>query len=216
MIGILSILDPQENLENTTSVNGDLESLALEVVGHIGLAITNLRLRETLKNSAIVDVLTGLFNRRYLNETLARELARANRAKLSLGVIMLDIDHFKMFNDMHGHEAGDLVLKEVGLLLKNALRASDIACRYGGEEFVLVLPEADMEISKLRAETIRDNIRAINLVYGGLTLPSITVSIGICVFPDDGIEAETLLKAADDALYHAKRNGRDQIQVYLR
>lgn len=216
MIGILNIFDPAPTGEEVMGMNEYLESLALEVVGHIGLAITNLRLRETLKNSAIVDVLTGLFNRRYLNETLTRELARAERAKQPVGIIMLDVDRFKLFNDIHGHEAGDLVLKEIGLLLKRLCRTSDIACRYGGEEFVLVLPEASVEIAQQRAETIRNSVKNITLVYGGTALPVIAVSVGVSVFPDDGAEAEVVLKAADDALYHAKRNGRDQVHVYLR
>ena len=216
MLGILTLIDPASGTSQGTAFDQDLETIAKEVVGHIGLAITNLRLRENLKRSAIVDPLTGLYNRRYLNETLSREMARAQRGKQTLGIIMLDVDHFKSFNDNYGHEAGDLVLKEVGGRLKQACRASDIACRYGGEEFVLVLPEASFEIVNVRAEEIRNGIKDISLMYGGVALPQITISAGVSMFPDNGQIADVLLKAADDALYQAKRNGRDQVHVYLK
>ena len=127
---------------------------------------------------------------------------------------MLDVDHFKMFNDSYGHEAGDLVLKKVGDLLKHFSRASDIACRYGGEEFVLVLPEADIDTVKNRANEFRLAVKTISLLYGGTVLPTISISAGISVFPQHGTDADELLKKADDALYQAKRNGRDQIQTY--
>ena len=121
----------------------------------MALSLSNLNLRETLQHQSIRDPLTGLFNRRYMDETLERERQRAARSDTSLGVIMLDIDHFKKFNDMFGHEAGDTVLEELGVLLKNHVRGSDIACRYGGEEFVLILPESPLEIVIERAELIR-------------------------------------------------------------
>lgn len=216
MLGILTLVDPVSDIQQGEAFDEDLETVALEVVGHIGLALTNLRLRENLKKSAIVDSLTGLYNRRYLSETLSREIARAQRAKQSLGIIMLDVDHFKSFNDSYGHEAGDLVLKEVGGILKSACRSSDIACRYGGEEFVLVLPEAGLDIVKTRAEEIREGIKAISLIYGGVVLPQITISAGVSLFPENGLIADSLLKAADDALYQAKHNGRDQVHLYLR
>ena len=216
MLGIMTLIDPDKVLNPDAVINEQDEIIAREVVGYIGLAITNLRLRDNLKKSAIVDVLTGLYNRRYLNETLMRELARAHRNKHCLGIIMLDVDHFKMFNDTYGHEAGDLVLKEVGGLLKSFCRTSDIPCRFGGEEFVLVLPDADAEIVSQRAESLRIAVKAINLTYGGNILPSISISAGVSVFPTDATEAESLLKTADDALYQAKRNGRDQVHVYLK
>lgn len=214
MLGILSLVDPVADIHQAAPFDAHVETVAQEVVGHIGLAITNLRLRENLKKSAIVDALTGLYNRRYLNETLSREIARAQRSKQHLGIIMLDVDHFKLFNDTYGHEAGDLVLKEVGGLLRHACRVSDIACRYGGEEFVLVLPEADQDIVISRAEEIRADIKEISMVYGGVALPQISISAGVSLFPKNGQTADVLLKAADDALYQAKRNGRDQVHIY--
>jgi diguanylate cyclase (GGDEF)-like protein len=216
MLGILTLIDPASDTGQGVAFDEELETIVKEVVGYIGLAITNLRLRENLKRSAIVDPLTGLYNRRYLNETLSREMARAQRGKQSLGIIMLDVDHFKSFNDNYGHEAGDIVLKEVGGRLKQACRASDIACRYGGEEFVLVLPEASLEIVTARAEDIRLSMKDISLMYGGVVLPQITISAGVSMSPDNGQIADALLKAADDALYQAKRNGRDQVHVYLK
>ena len=213
MLGVLTLVDSLP-IDTTHQFDEETKNVASEVVGHIGLALTNLRLKEHLKKSAIVDSLTGLYNRRYLNETLGREIARANRVKQSLGIIMLDVDHFKMFNDSYGHEAGDLVLKKVGDLLKHFSRASDIACRYGGEEFVLVLPEADIDTVKNRANEFRLAVKTISLLYGGTVLPTISISAGISVFPQHGTDADELLKKADDALYQAKRNGRDQIQTY--
>ena len=214
MIGILVLIDSTIKIGQDISFNEETKSVAEEVVDHIGLAITNLRLRESLKNSSIVDTLTGLYNRRYLNETLGREIARAQRAKQSLGIILLDVDHFKIFNDSYGHEAGDLVLKEVGTLLKHYCRTSDIACRYGGEEFVLVLPDADLSIVIKRAEEIRIAIKSIMLMYGGNTLPAISISAGVSSFPEHSLDINELIKMADDALYQSKRNGRDQTNVY--
>jgi len=213
MLGVLTLIDPIADINQSPQFDKDMELVAKEVVGQIGLAITNLRLKENLKNSSIVDVLTGLYNRRYLNETFTRELARASRAKLTVGVIMFDVDHFKNFNDNHGHEAGDLILKKVGAVLKSSCRVSDIACRYGGEEFVLILPEATLELTEIRAEEIRVLIQSITLTYGGNLLPPITISAGISIFPDNGDDAESVLKKADDALYHAKNKGRNLIHV---
>lgn len=214
LLGILTLIDPIADINQSSQFDNSIELIAKEVVGQFGLAITNLRLKENLKKSSIVDVLTNLYNRRYLNETLARELARAQRANLSLGIIMFDVDHFKNFNDTHGHEAGDLILKEVGATLKKSCRLSDIACRYGGEEFVLILPEATLELVEIRAEEIRVLIQSITLIYGGNLLPPITISAGISIFPNDGDDAESILKKADDALFQAKNKGRNQVFVY--
>ena len=164
-----------------------------------------------LRDLAIHDSLTGLFNRRYLEETLRLEMLRAGRKGYPIGIIMADIDHFKRFNDMHGHAAGDAVLMLVGRFLCTQVRASDVTCRYGGEEFILILPEASREITQMRAENICKNIKQIPVQYDGQTLEAVTLSLGIAGFPAQGQTIDAVLKAADAALYCAKRDGRDRI-----
>ena len=173
------------------------------------LAESEARQRE----QSVRDALTGLFNRRYLEETLARELHRAERAQYCLGAVMMDIDHFKRVNDSYGHAVGDDVLRELGTLLRANVRGSDIACRYGGEEFVLLMPEASREITRQRAETIREGAGRIVVPDQGRNIEPITLSLGVAAFPQNGATAEALLKSADDALYRAKREGRDRTAV---
>jgi diguanylate cyclase (GGDEF)-like protein len=166
---------------------------------------------EKLREESVRDILTGLFNRRYLEETLAREVKRADRKKYSLGLIMIDIDHFKKINDTLGHAAGDAFLKEFGQLLKSQVRQYDIACRFGGEEFVLMLPEVPMDLAKERAENLREKTKQLRVKYEEHTLDPITISLGVAVFPEHGATGEAVLKAADEALYKAKREGRDRV-----
>lgn len=187
------------------------QQLAMAVAEQIALALANLRLRETLRNQSIRDPLTGLYNRRYLEETLERELLRAQRKATPLAVIMLDIDHFKHFNDTFGHEAGDIVLHAVGQLLKTNFRGSDLACRYGGEEFTLVLPETSRELARERAEELRTAAAALRVLHHSEPLGSITLSLGIAVFPQHGQDWQQLLRAADAALYQAKQQGRNRV-----
>lgn len=178
--------------------------------------LQTLQLKESeslLRELSIRDPLTGLFNRRYLDETLDRELKRAARKQLPLGMIMLDIDHFKLFNDTYGHAAGDLLLKQLGDTLKGHIRAGDIACRYGGEEFLLILPEATREVTRQRAEQLREKIKHIQVLYENQVLDGVTMSLGVAVFPLNGKSGEDVMKAADDALYQAKREGRDRVVV---
>ncbi|MCT7951513.1 diguanylate cyclase [Ancylothrix sp. C2] len=189
------------------------QQLALTVAEHIALALANLRLRETLKNQSIRDPLTGLFNRRYLEESLERELLRAERQKHSVGVIMIDIDHFKKLNDTYGHEAGDIVLQELAVFLQGSIRASDIACRYGGEEFTLILPEATMEVTKQRAEQLREGAKHLHVHYRRQPIGRITLSLGVASFPAQASSASAVLRAADEALYKAKSAGRDRVQI---
>jgi len=169
--------------------------------------------REELRLLAIRDPLTGLFNRRYMEESLERELHRAARNDLSLAAIMIDLDHFKGFNDTWGHDAGDAVLREVGTLLKECGRGEDIACRYGGEEFTLILTSAGPEVACLRAEQFRQAARSLDVQHGGRSLGGITVSAGVAAFPEHGFTAAEILRAADKALYQAKARGRDQVVV---
>jgi diguanylate cyclase (GGDEF)-like protein len=162
---------------------------------------------------AIRDSLTGLFNRRYMEETLERELQRMARKQLSLGVLMIDIDHFKEFNDRFGHPAGDEMLRQLGLVFGEHIRGSDLAYRFGGEEFVLVLPETSLEVTRLRAEQLREKVRQMNVTYADQTLPPVTLSLGVAAFPVHGMNCAALLKAADVALYCAKAAGRDRVVV---
>jgi diguanylate cyclase (GGDEF)-like protein/PAS domain S-box-containing protein len=187
--------------------------LAFTVADQVALALTNLRLQESLRDQAIRDPLTGLFNRRYMEESLERELRRAQRRHIPLGVIMIDIDHFKRFNDTFGHAAGDTLLREIGGLLHRHTRGEDIACRYGGEEFTLILLEASAEDTEERAALLREAASRLRVDYGHQPLGNITISVGVAVFPDHGVAVETLLKAADAALYRAKAGGRDRVMV---
>lgn len=179
----------------------------------VGLSISNLRLREALRNQSIRDPLTGLFNRRYLEEMMARETRRAVRSEQGLGVLMLDLDHFKDFNDTCGHEAGDAVLREAASFLVKSVRSEDIVCRFGGEEFVVILPMADLKATHARAERIRSKIRDLPVVHRGQSVGMVTVSVGVAALPIHGTSPRTLLEAADAALYRAKREGRDRVVV---
>jgi diguanylate cyclase (GGDEF)-like protein len=162
---------------------------------------------------AITDPLTGLYNRRYLWDLLKRELQKANRTGKPISAIMVDIDHFKRFNDAWGHEAGDFVLARVADALRENVRGSDIACRYGGEEMAVILPEATLEVAVERAETIRQCIAAKRLAHNGNALDTVTSSLGVAVYPQHGADAEALLRAADAALYEAKKAGRNRVAV---
>lgn len=181
------------------------------VAEHIALALSNLKLKDSLRQQSIRDALTGLFNRRYMEETLERELSRADRESGSVGVIMFDIDHFKQFNDLSGHDAGDALLRELGVFLKKSVRGGDIVCRYGGEEFLAVLPGADIENARERAEEIRLGVKNMLVYHLGKPLAKCTISLGVAAFPKNARDGETLLKAADTALYRAKNEGRDRV-----
>jgi diguanylate cyclase (GGDEF)-like protein/PAS domain S-box-containing protein len=168
---------------------------------------------ERLQHESIHDPLTGLYNRRYLEDVLERETRRAVRADHGLSVIMLDLDHFKRFNDTYGHGAGDVVLRETAALLVKSVRAEDIVCRYGGEEFVIILPMASFKTACARAERIRERVRELNLLYRGEAVGTITISAGVAGLPEHGIVPKELLHAADAALYRAKAEGRDRVAV---
>jgi diguanylate cyclase (GGDEF)-like protein len=189
-----------------------LQAWALAVTEHIALALANLRLRETLRAQAVRDSLTGLYNRRYMEQALEREVLRAARNGRAVGVIMLDLDHFKNFNDSRGHEAGDALLRTLGDYLLSHVRAEDIACRYGGEEFVIILPEASPEMSRYRAEELWKGVQALHVNHHGELLRGVTASFGVASFPQHGATIAHLLRAADAALYAAKRQGRDRVE----
>lgn len=187
------------------------QQLATTVAEHIALALANLKLRSTLQNQSIRDPLTGLFNRRYMEESLEREMHRCDRKQQPLSIIMLDVDHFKRFNDTFGHDAGDTVLRELGLFLQKHIRKSDIACRYGGEELTLILPESSLEVVQQRAEQIREGAKHLNVYHERQPLGAIALSLGVACFPEHGSTGEAVLRAADAALYRAKKSGRDQV-----
>ena len=178
------------------------------------MAIANLKLRDTLRQQSIRDPLTGLYNRRFLEESLGRELALAQRKGDSLATFMLDVDHFKRFNDSYGHEAGDAVLRTLGRTLKEMARASDIVCRFGGEEFTAILIGARLDGAVEWGNRLMSRVRKLDTKGGGQPLGRITISMGLALYPGHGQDIETLLQAADVALYEAKRSGRDRLVVY--
>jgi len=168
---------------------------------------------QRLQEQAISDSLTGLYNRRYLGEFLPRVLVRARRSATPVAVILIDLDHFKRINDSLGHEAGDIVLAAIGDLLKGKVRGGDIACRYGGEEFALVLPATGGDAAERRAEDIRLAIAGLRLSHAEKRLGKITASFGIALFPDHAGDTDSILRVADVALYAAKGAGRNRVIV---
>ena len=190
-----------------------LEELATSLAEQASLAFANLMLRETLKYQSVRDPLTGLFNRRHMEEALQRELLRAARNGAPLAILMADIDNFKRFNDAFGHEAGDLLLRDLGALLAAEIRGGDIACRYGGEEFLLILADADLQAAGKCAESLQQKVRSMQVRHRGETLRRVTLSIGVAGFPQHGTTASQIVTAADRALYKAKESGRDRVIV---
>jgi len=214
-LGILHILDGSgEDSGADERRMAEKSRLAKTLADSIGLGLGHLKLRETLRSMSIRDPLTGLYNRRYMEEVLAQELYRAQRNATQLAIIMIDIDHFKQFNDAFGHDAGDAVLREFGVFLRKQVRGSDIACRYGGDEFILILSPSAGEGGAQRAEKICEDVRHLRVDHANGDLGRVTLSLGVAIFPDHATEAEALVKAADVALYQAKRSGRDQVVVF--
>jgi diguanylate cyclase (GGDEF)-like protein/PAS domain S-box-containing protein len=193
-----------ENLQNT------LERIASSAAGQIALSIASLKLREALKDQTIRDPLTGLYNRRFMHDFLEREVLRARRTKGSFAVMFIDLDYFKRFNDSFGHDAGDFVLQSFTQVLTNHFRGSDILCRYGGEEFALVLPDSSLNDAEMRADDLRTKVKNLAMSHREMAMGPITCSIGIAEFPVDGSTAEELLRVADKCLYEAKKQGRDR------
>ena len=181
------------------------------IADSVALALANVRLRERLRVQSIRDWLTGLFNRRYLDETLPREIHRAERSQRPISVLMFDIDHFKKFNDTYGHDSGDVVLKRIAELVLANIRPSDIACRYGGEEFTIVLPDTSLEVAHIRAEVLREVTSQLIIQHNGKDLGKVTISLGAAAYPQHGITRDTLIKSADEAAYRAKEGGRNRV-----
>ena len=198
--------------DNFHKIDELVRELAETVAQNIAMSFANLTLQEELRYQSLRDPLTGLFNRRYLQESLEKEIDRANRKQQFIGLMMLDIDYFKRFNDTYGHSAGDYVLQMVANYLMSETRNYDTACRYGGEELILVMSDASIEDTVIRAEEVRSGINKLQLQHDGKNLESISVSIGISCFPDDSIEADGLIRVADQALYAAKEAGRNCVK----
>lgn len=207
VLGVLSLVAEQ-------AFDPSARELMLTVGDQLALALANLQLQKTLREQSIRDPLTGLFNRRYLEASLPRELVRAERRDSQIALLMLDLDHFKAYNDNHGHDAGDALLAQFGITLTRMCRGEDIPCRYGGEEFTVLLLDIDEESARVRAEAIRGATSKIELRHRGQRLPAPSVSIGLAMYPRDGQGPEELKRAADQALYRAKREGRDRIITY--
>ena len=208
----LGIMHFQSTDESASLAEAEL-SFKTTFAGQVGLSIANINLRDALRIQSIKDTLTGLYNRRYMEEMLDREIRRAARAHQSLGILMLDLDHFKTFNDTYGHDAGDAVLCEAASLLTKSVRAEDTVCRFGGEEFVVLLPTANLQSARERAEVIRSKLKSLTVLFRGQSLGVITASIGVCAFPVNGASPQELLTAVDAALYCAKREGRDRVVI---
>lgn len=186
-----------------------------QIIGYIGVtrdATLRREKHEKLREQTIRDPLTGLFNRRYLDESLERELSRAKRDNLPLALLMIDIDHFKQLNDTYGHQAGDEVIKCLGELIRKGARSADLPCRYGGEEFLLVLPNMSIETAAERAEHWRSAFAGEQIRFGKFVM-SATLSVGVSAFPGHGATSSTLINAADRALYAAKKSGRNHVEI---
>ncbi|MCA9837660.1 MAG: diguanylate cyclase [Trueperaceae bacterium] len=204
-LGLLVITGDNALAEDQRQILGSMAD-------RIALAFENLQLRDSLLQQAIRDPLTSLYNRRYLDETLHRELERAKRADDPLSIIVADIDHFKSINDRYGHDAGDEVLKALGAVLSSHFRMQDIACRYGGEEFIIVLPETELDDAIKRAESLRQQVKSIKVELAHGVLEMLTLSMGVASFPVHGDRPQLLIKHADVAMYRAKSEGRDRVE----
>ena len=188
--------------------------LLVFVLYALWLSLVEVRKTErTLRHQALRDPLTGLFNRRFFDAGLAQQIMRSRRSGEPASLLMLDIDHFKNYNDEYGHEAGDAVLRAIGQLLQTQVRGGDVACRFGGEEFVILMPDAPLESAKERGRQILEAIRGLEIPHQGHLLPSVTASLGVAGFPAHASDAEGILEAADNALYMAKRTGRDRMVI---
>jgi diguanylate cyclase (GGDEF)-like protein len=210
-MGVIHLLTAAANHEPDDLEDGPARQLAITVAAQLSMAFANLSLRDSLREMSIRDPLTGLFNRRYMEESLNRELSLASRNSTELGIVVIDVDHFKAFNDTYGHDAGDAILQAVGDLLTRYSRTSDIACRFGGEEFILILPNCTLADAQLRADELRRRVAALRVPYRHIELSGPTISCGVAGFPHNGVTPDGLIHTADRAMYMAKDRGRDQV-----
>jgi len=215
-LGILYLQERQTRQRDGAQVPGEClttedRQLAVTVAENVAISLSNLYLQETLRIQSIRDPLTGLFNRRYLEESGERELYRMARGKQPAGLAMIDLDHFKTYNDTSGHEGGDALLRTFGQFLRDHLRKEDIACRYGGEEFCILFCESSLDDTVRRAEQLRLEVNALTVQHRGQHLGAITISIGVASYPTHGSVLTDLIAAADKALYQAKADGRNRV-----
>ena len=198
---------------NSPTLSHAEQDLMAQIARSLALALTNLKLRDSLYEMSIRDYLTGLYNRRYMEEMLSKALANARRKESNLGIIMLDIDYFKNFNDTYGHEMGDLILKKIGEFLKEKFREGDILCRFGGEEFLIILIDSSEETTLKRAENLREDVQNLRVSLDSKELKNFTISLGVATFPENGVTEKELFHAVDKALYQAKEKGRNRVCV---
>ncbi len=201
------------HLQGPTGAFDDRRAFVQTASEQMGLALANLKLREALRQMSTRDLLTGLYNRRYMEEMLEREIARSDRNDKPLAALLMDIDHFKTFNDSQGHAAGDLVLQTVAEAIRAMVRGTDIPCRYGGEELVVMLPETELEAARAKAEAIRQKVAGMQVQYQGGLLPQVTVSIGVAARRAHGLGGAELVRAADEAMYRGKQAGRNRVMA---
>jgi len=189
----------------------DLQQIATTMSEYLSLSIANVKMSESLSRQSIQDSLSGLYNRRFMEESLHREILRAARKQTHIGIIMGDIDHFKQFNDLYGRAAGDKIIAQIGRLLKDKFRGSDITCRCGGEEFLVILPETSLEDTRARAESLLEDINKMRTLSAGQVPSPITMSMGIASYPEQGTRMEDLMRAANTDLNRAKQEGRNRV-----
>jgi len=204
-IGVLHLLKNE--------INTEIATLAEAIAKRIGIAIANIELKFSLREQAIKDTLTNLYNRRYLFESLEQFVARALRTKSHIGIIMVDIDYFKKLNDSYGHDAGDVALKAIANFFKEVTRASDVVCRYGGEEFCIVCPDSSSEDTLFIAEKLCFGVRALGIKVSATKEIKLTLSAGVSTFPNVEESIKKTISEADQALYQAKHDGRNCVRV---
>jgi diguanylate cyclase (GGDEF)-like protein len=212
ILGLLHLMNDfnAKELGEDQAIAG-LKEMAITLSEYLSLSLANVKLSENLSMQSIQDAQSGLYNRRFMEESLQREISRVVRKQTQIGIIMADLDHFKKFNDVYGHAAGDKIISQLGKLLKDRFRGSDIACRYGGEEFLVILPESSREDTIKRADGLREEVKKMEIVFQGQILGAITVSMGVAAYPVNGTRIDELLRVADTALYKAKQEGRDRV-----
>ncbi|MCA0856820.1 sensor domain-containing diguanylate cyclase [Phaeobacter italicus] len=208
-VGLMHLRAHSTDCENFAA-NKKLARMCAE---QISMAISNVQMRDQLHDQSVRDPLTGLFNRRHMTDSLRKGISRCQSQGSRLSLIAIDVDHFKKFNDNHGHDAGDMVLRAVGSVLEQACDGDEVACRPGGEEFTLILPDTTPEDALTRAELVRQAVEEVTVRYGEKALPRVTISIGVSHYPSHGTMPQDLMRAADEALYEAKARGRNQVYV---
>ncbi|NKE48319.1 diguanylate cyclase [Roseomonas frigidaquae] len=210
-IGLLSFVAQKGAAEDEEAFDASMSQFSEMAARQLSLAVANLQLRDSLKEQAIRDPLTGAFNRRYLEIVGEKEIAQSLRLNQPLAVVMLDVDHFKKFNDVHGHAAGDFVLVTVCDYIRRHIRESDWMFRYGGEEFVLLIGEAGLHEIEARVDALRAGVAELTIANANAVLPSVTVSIGVAVIESNRMNLQAALRHADRALYASKAAGRNRV-----